>query len=90
MKNFALEALVSTGTDEEEVERKLRDLGAERLEKGIEWEGKTALYLNGKLLGPVTDAGEFVQLVREERRNGKVSDQVNITHYPKTKEIMVN
>ncbi len=55
VKNFALSALVSTGTDEGEVEDILRDLGVEEIEKGVEWEGKVPVYLNGRLLGPVAN-----------------------------------
>ncbi len=90
VKNFALSALVSTGADEDNVDKSLRNLGVKEIEKGAEWEGQTAVYHNGKLLGPVEDGAEFVRMVREERRNGNVSDQVNITHYPDTNEIVVN
>ncbi|KXA89684.1 DNA-directed RNA polymerase subunit B, partial [candidate division MSBL1 archaeon SCGC-AAA259D14] len=90
VKNFALSALVSTGTDEVEVEEALRKLGVERLEKGVEWEGKSPVYLNGKLLGPVENGKEFVRAVREKRREGGISEQVNITYYSETKEVMIN
>ncbi len=90
VKNFALMALVSVGADEEEVERKIRDLGVEKIEKGIEWSGKSSVYLNGKLLGPVENGGEFVKSVRAERRMGELSDQVNITSYKETDEIIIN
>lgn len=90
VKNFALTALVSTGADEEEVERDLLDLGISRIEKGVDWEGKSAVYLNGKLLGAVREGEEFVREVRRERRDGDLSDQVNVTYYPETNEVVVN
>lgn len=90
VKNFALSALVSTGTDEEEVERELRKLGVKELEKGIEWEGKSPVYLNGKLLGPVEEGKKFVKNVRKKRRQGEMSPQVNITYYKETNEVMIN
>jgi len=90
VKNFALSALVSTGTDSEAVEESLHELGVEKLEKGIEWEGKSPVYLDGKLLGPVEDGENFVDSVREKRRNGELSPQVNITYYPETSEVIAN
>ncbi len=90
VKNFALSALVSIGADEEEVEQGFRELGVEKLEKGVEWEGKTPVYLNGKLLGPVENTSEFVEAVRQGRRNGDLSPQVNITYYRDTNEVIAN
>ncbi|MFP4006227.1 MAG: DNA-directed RNA polymerase subunit B'', partial [Candidatus Hadarchaeia archaeon] len=73
VKNFALSALVSTGAEEQVVERSLRELGVEKLKKGVDWEGKAPVYLNGKLLGPVEAPMDFVERVRGERREGNIS-----------------
>lgn len=38
------------------------------------------LYLNGKFIGTIENAQEFVDKIRTERRKGKVSGNVNVQH----------
>lgn len=50
---------------------------------------KTKIYINGKLIGTCSDPEDFVGNMREKRRNGEVSEEMNVTHYPDTDEIYI-
>ena len=50
---------------------------------------KCKIYINGKLIGACEDPETFVEDMREKRRNGEVSHEMNITHYPETDEIFI-
>ena len=45
------------------------------------------IYINGELLGYCTDPESFTNEMREKRRNGEVSHEMNITYYDKNNEI---
>mgnify|MGYP001574236820 FL=1 len=49
----------------------------------------TEVYLNSKFVGTIDNPIEFVQKVREERRKGLVSENLNIYHKEKANEIQV-
>ena len=42
---------------------------------------KSKIYINGELLGSCEDPEAFTQEMREKRRNGEVSHEMNITYY---------
>ncbi|KXB00202.1 DNA-directed RNA polymerase subunit B [candidate division MSBL1 archaeon SCGC-AAA261G05] len=90
VKNLALDAVISTGCDEEEVEETIRKLGVEELEKGVELKGRADVYLNGRLLGTVEDGSKFAEDFREMRRKGKISDQTNIAYHEDINEALIN
>jgi DNA-directed RNA polymerase subunit B' len=48
------------------------------------------VFLNGELIGTHTDPAELVENVREQRRNGIISDQVNVTYYEDIHEVLIN
>ncbi|MEN6553082.1 MAG: DNA-directed RNA polymerase subunit B, partial [Methanobacterium sp.] len=50
---------------------------------------KCKIYINGKLIGACDDPEDFVEQMREKRRSGEVSHEMNITHYPETDEIYI-
>ena len=50
---------------------------------------KCKIYINGKLIGACDDPEDFVKQMREKRRSGEVSHEMNITHYPETDEIYI-
>ena len=50
---------------------------------------KTKIYINGELLGSCEDPIEFTQQMREKRRNGEVSHEMNITYYEDNNEIYI-
>ena len=50
---------------------------------------KTKIYINGELLGTCTNPKEFTQEMREKRRAGVVSHEMNITYYEDNDEIYI-
>ncbi len=42
----------------------------------------TDVYLNGKVVGSVDDHYKFVAKIKEQRRKGKISDEINIAYDP--------
>ena len=50
---------------------------------------KTKIYINGELLGTCENPVEFTQEMREKRRNGEVSHEMNITYYEDNNEIYI-
>jgi DNA-directed RNA polymerase subunit B len=79
VKNLALLAEITTGVDEEEVEQLLLNLGVvpvlKAREEGV---GGAEVYLNGRLIGIHPNPEELVKAVRGLRRQGKISDEINI------------
>jgi DNA-directed RNA polymerase subunit B' len=47
------------------------------------------VYLNSKIIGTVDDPGSFVATIREERRSGNVTSNLNIFHNEKSNEILI-
>ena len=50
---------------------------------------QTKIYINGELLGYCEDPVNFTQDMREKRRNGEVSHEMNITYYEDNNEIYI-
>ncbi len=50
---------------------------------------KTKIYINGELLGYCEDPVNFTQDMREKRRNGEISHEMNITYYEDNDEIYI-
>lgn len=50
---------------------------------------QTKIYINGKLLGFCEDPISFTQEMREKRRNGVISHEMNITYYEEDDEIYI-
>ena len=50
---------------------------------------KAKIYVNSELLGYCEDPIQFTQEMREKRRNGKISYQMNIAYYENTNEIYI-
>lgn len=50
---------------------------------------KTKIYINGELLGYCDDPVNFTQEMREKRRNGEISYEMNITYYEDNDEIYI-
>jgi len=94
VKNLALSAYISVGTDEESVKAVLMELGVtpilnvfNRLREGDEEllqniSSYAKVFLNGTLIGYYLseDATELVNKVRELRRSGKLHHEVNISY----------
>jgi DNA-directed RNA polymerase beta subunit len=47
------------------------------------------IYINGELIGSCNDPEVFVDDMREKRRAGEISEEMNITYYNQTNEIYI-
>ncbi len=91
VKNLALMAHISVGTDEFEIEKSMYELGVHPLEeKEKVWIQGSSVFLNGRLVGFAPDPEVFVAKVREERCNNNLNNEVNIAYYPDNDEIQIN
>jgi len=90
VKNLALMAEISTGTDESKVEKLMYKLGVNKITKGSERKGKSAAYINGRLVGITENGKDLVEELRRNRRKGNLDEQVNIAFREDTNEIRVN
>jgi len=81
VKNLALLAEVTIGVDEAAVEKMLAELGVvpvlEARRGGLEG---AEVYLNGRLVGVHQNPEELVKTLRKMRRQGRISDEVNVAH----------
>ncbi|MBI5253736.1 MAG: DNA-directed RNA polymerase subunit B, partial [Euryarchaeota archaeon] len=48
------------------------------------------VYVNGKLIGTHAEPLAFVEKIKELRRKGKLSTQINVAYYEDTDEVLVN
>lgn len=91
VKNLALMAQISVGINDRIVEKTLYELGVEPVEEVISKisEGTadsdiylkySKIFLNGRLIGYYHDGKELAEKIRERRRNGEISDEVNVAH----------
>lgn len=90
VKNLALTAAISTGTEEGKVERLLHKLGVTKIQKGSERKGKGAVYVNGRLTGIVENGKMLAEELRRHRRKGSIDEQINIAYREDTNEVWVN
>ncbi len=90
VKNLALMAEISTGTDESKVERLMHKLGVSKISKGSERKGKSAVYINGRLIGTVENGRDLVAELISNRRKGNLDEQVNIAFREDTDDVRVN
>ncbi|OLS29598.1 MAG: DNA-directed RNA polymerase subunit B' [Candidatus Thorarchaeota archaeon AB_25] len=92
VKNIAMMAYISVGTDEEAVERALLKGKVEPIEKlrgkrGTKW---ADVFLNGRLVGVHPAPQVLVKTMRQKRRAGEIDHQTNIAYYEDTHEVQVN
>ncbi|MEM3086179.1 MAG: DNA-directed RNA polymerase subunit B [Halobacteria archaeon] len=91
VKNLAQMAELSTGAPEEEVRRILFGLGVKPLKVGTSVaSGDARVFVDGALIGTIKDPKKLAEDIRRMRRAGELSPQVNVTHYGKTGEVIVN
>jgi DNA-directed RNA polymerase subunit B len=92
VKNLALMASISVGTDPEKIKRTLLYLGvapAKDADEKLRHEG-AKLFVEGYLLGYTTLPDQLVDTVREMRWRGEISGEMNIAYYSDHNEIYVN
>src|SRR2546430_57369 len=88
VKNCALVIDVSEGFPEEEVKLLLADLGTKQV-KGQQTQ-LTRVYVNGDLVGLHEDPKLLVSEIRERRRSGLLSHEVNLRLDENMGEIIIN
>ncbi len=86
VKTSALIIDVAKGTDVMDVQWKLYDIGLEKMGE----ENKDRVFINGDLVGVTEDPRVFTDKVREKRRDGSISDQVNIRYDGNMNEVIIN
>ncbi len=90
VKNLALMAEISIGTEEEKTERLLHKLGVTKIQKGSERKGGSTAYINGRLIGTVENGKMLAEELRQHRRKGSIDEQVNIAYREDTDEVRIN
>ncbi len=88
VKNLSIMAQVTKGVDEDEVKKSIEGLGYRPL-KEISMEG-SGIYVNGDLIGVTTDPLTFVGRVRGRRREGLISNEVNVSYDEDNDSVIVN
>ena len=88
VKNCALVIDVSEGFPDDEVKLLLADLGTKQV-KGQQT-AYTRVYVNGDLVGLHEDPGMLVSEIRERRRSGLLSHEVNVRYDDNMGEIIIN
>src|SRR3990170_2643250 len=88
VKNTALVIDVSEGFSEGEVQLLLADLGTKQV-KGQKSD-LTRVYVNGDLVGLHEDPTMLVSEIRERRRSGLLSHEVNVRYDENMGEIIIN
>ncbi len=86
------DAIETVEDDEGEIEPDVDDEPAEIEVAPISFEpksNKTKIYINGELLGYCEDPVNFTQEMRQKRRNGEISHEMNITYYEDNNEIYI-
>ncbi len=92
VKNLAMMAYISVGTEEDAVDRALIKAEVEPIEKirgkrGTKW---ADVFLNGRLVGVHPAPQVLVKTIRQKRRAGEIDHQTNIAYYEDTHEVQVN
>lgn len=87
VKNLALAVEISEGFNEEELRSVLKDLNVKEIKK--ETSG-TRVYLNGDLTGMHEDGISLVNQLRERRRKGLISNEVNVCYDEDANDVIVN
>ncbi len=88
VKNCALIVDVSEGYEEAEVKWLLTDLGVKEV-KGQQVEG-ARVYVNGDLIGVFDKPKELVDEIRQRRRQGLTSHEVNVRYDQDMNEVFIN
>ncbi|MHA1358086.1 MAG: DNA-directed RNA polymerase subunit B [Candidatus Helarchaeota archaeon] len=92
VKNLALMAYISVGTDDKKIEKILLELGLQPIEEIQERGMKRGfrIFLNGRLIGLHDQPKVFVQQIRQKRRKNEIDHEVNIAIYEDIGEIQIN
>lgn len=90
VKNLALMAQISVGVSEKYVESILKEVGVISIEEALrnimdessnkDFSRWAKVILNGRLIGFYPDGDRLVGEIRERRRSGGISSEVNVAH----------
>jgi DNA-directed RNA polymerase subunit B len=89
VKNLAMDAYISVGYNEKEVEDFLYTLGLNEL-RNMKSTDPCRVFLNGRLLGSHPSPKSFVNDIQKARRKDLLSSEVNINYYSDVQEIQIN
>jgi len=89
VKNLAMDAYISVGIQEKEVEEFLYTLNLNEL-RSMQSTDTCKVFLNGRLLGSHPDPKKFVNDIRKARRKDIISSEVNVNYYADIQEIQIN
>lgn len=81
-KYLAVMSVITTNADQ-----KTKEGIAEMLKKE---HGVYTVYLDGKVIGSVSEAGAFVEKIRKKRRTGSLNPHISISLSPEFEEIYIN
>ncbi len=88
VKNAALVINVTEGVAEEQILELIAQSGVrEVLEENPE---AGRVYVNGDLIGYHDDPADLTTTIREARRKGRISDEVNVRYDMETNEVLIN
>ncbi|TFG15333.1 DNA-directed RNA polymerase subunit B [Candidatus Thorarchaeota archaeon] len=92
VKNIAMMAYISVGTNEDAVERITLKAEVEPIEKlegkrGKKW---ADVFLNGRLLGVHPAPQVLAKTIRQKRRAGELDPETNVAYYSGTNEVQIN
>ncbi|HIE13716.1 TPA: DNA-directed RNA polymerase subunit B'', partial [Candidatus Bathyarchaeota archaeon] len=85
VKNLALAAVISVGTDPEKVKRFLYYMGViphTEASRNMKISG-TKVFIDGRLVGYTMNPRELVEEIRAARRRGEISSEVNVAYFSK-------
>ncbi|MEA1925455.1 MAG: DNA-directed RNA polymerase subunit B [Candidatus Altiarchaeota archaeon] len=85
VKNLAICAHITTGMQEESIEKYLQEFG---VQKGVA-KAETYVNLNGRLLGGHSNPKKLVEKLRNLRREGKIPATISLTYRKENSEIQV-
>lgn len=88
VKNAALLMNISEGVDTTDVLEFLNMNGI--IEPTMEEEDLGRVFVNGDLIGYHKNPSELVNNIRQSRRRGEISSEVNIRHNQTTNEVIIN
>jgi DNA-directed RNA polymerase subunit B len=85
VKNLALSACISVGVNAEKIKQVLYGMGAVPIyeaNEALKLSG-AKVFVDGNIVGYCNNAAELTQELRERRRRGEISTEVNIAHFSK-------
>ena len=96
VKNLALSACISVSVNAEKVRQLLYRMGVIPVREAIETlrSSGAKVFVGGRLIGHCISPQELVTELRNKRRNGEISSEVNVAHFTKLRgkneEVYVN